>query len=75
MHYILQRSSDLNKHIFKAGFVDNFTYYVVKDDASKIRIFRVCNETESYTFQALYEVQLICGNSAVVFAGASILDT
>ena len=72
--YILQRSSDFNTRVFKAGFVDNFTYYIVEDDASKIRILRVCNETESDTFQALYEVQLICGDSAVVFAGASILD-
>ena len=73
--YILQRSSDFNTRIFKAGFIDNFTYYIVEDDASKIRILRVCNETESDTFQALYEVQLICGDSAIVFAGASILNS
>ena len=73
--YILQRSSDFNTRIFKAGLIDNFTYYIVEDDASKIRILRVCNETESDTFKALYEVQLICGDSAVVFAGASILDS
>ena len=72
--YILQRSSDFNTRIFKAGFIDNFTYYIVEDDASEIRILRVCNETGIDTFQALYEVQLICGDSAVVFAGASILD-
>ena len=72
--YILLRSSDFNTRIFKAGFIDNFTYYIVEDDASKIRILRVCNETGSDTFKALYEVQLICGDSAMVFAGASILD-
>ena len=70
--YMLQRSSDFNTRIFKAGFIEHFTYYIVEDDASKIRILRVCNETGSDTFQALYEVQLICGDSAVVFAGASI---
>ena len=73
--YILQRSSDFNTRIFKAGFIDHFTYYIVEDDASKIRILRVCNETRSDIFQALNEVQLICGDSAVVFAGASILDS
>ena len=34
----------------------------------------MCDETESDTFQALYEVQLVCGDSAVVFVGASILN-
>ena len=73
--YTLQRSPPDFTRIFKAGFVDNFTYYIVEDDASEIRILRVCNETGSDTFQALYEVHLRCGDSAAVFAGASILNS
>ena len=62
-----------NTRVFKAGFnVDNFTYYIVEDDTSEIRVLRVCN-SDTDTFQGLYEVQLRCDLSVTVFAGASIL--
>ena len=61
-----------NTRVFKAGYnVDNFTYYVVEDDTSEIRVLRVCN-SDTDTFQGLYEVQLRCDQSVTVFAGASI---
>ena len=61
-----------NTRVFKAGFnVDNFTYYVVEDDTSEIRVLRVCN-SDTDTFQGLYEVQLRCDQSVTLFAGASI---
>ena len=41
--YTLLKSSDFNTRIFKAGFIDTFTYYIVEDDDSEIRILRVCN--------------------------------
>ena len=70
--YTLIRSGPFNTRIFKAGFiVDNFTYYIVEDDSSIIRILRVCNESTSPNFQALYEVQLTCGAIAL-FASASV---
>ena len=66
--YTLRRSVVFNTRVFKAGFnVDNFTYYIVEDDSTEIRVLRVCNSA----IQGLYEVQLGCGQSAV-FAGASI---
>ena len=62
----------LNTRVFKAGFnVDNFTYYVVEDDTSEIRVLRVCNSATGM-FQGLYEVQLRCDESVTIFAGASI---
>ena len=70
--YSLQRSGDFNTRIFKAGFsVDNFTYYIVEDDGGDIRILRVCNESTNPRFEALYEVHLVCGQTAL-FAGASL---
>ena len=75
--YTLQTSPPDFTRIFKAGFIDEFTYYIVEDDGSEIRILRVCNTYETdanNTFQALYEVQLICGDSAAVFVGASLLE-
>ena len=70
--YTLIRSGDFNTRIFKAGFiVDNFTYYIVEDDNSEVRILRVCNESTSPDFEALYEVQLRCGSTAL-FASASV---
>ena len=70
--YTLVRSGEFNTRIFKAGFiVDNFTYYIVEDDSSRIRILRVCNESTSVDFQALYEVQLTCGGTAL-FTSASV---
>ena len=70
--YTLRRSGDFNTRIFKAGFiVDNFTYYIVEDDSSIIRLLRVCNESTSPNFQALYEAQLTCGGTAL-FASASV---
>ena len=61
-----------NTRVFKAGFnIDNFTYYIVEDDTSEIRVLRVCN-SDTDTFQGLYEVQLRCDQSVTVFAGASI---
>ena len=72
--YSLQRSRDLNTRIFKAGFsVGNFTYYIVEDDRQEIRILRVCNESVNSRFEALYEVHLVCGQSAL-FAGASLYE-
>ena len=69
--YTLIRSGDFNSRIFKAGFIaDNFTYYI-EDDTQRIRILRVCNESTSTNFQALYEVQLTCGSIAL-FASASV---
>ena len=71
--YYLERSGDFNTRIFKAGFnIDNFTYYIVEDDGTDIRILRVCNSATDM-FQGLYEVQLRCDQSVTVFAGASIL--
>ena len=71
--YTLIRSGDFNTHIFKAGFnIDNFTYYIVEDDGTDIRILCVCNSATD-TFQGLYEVQLRCDQSVTVFAGVSIL--
>ena len=57
---------------FRAGFnVDNLTYYIVQDAGpSAIRILRVCNES---TFRALYEVILVCGQTAI-FTAASLLE-
>ena len=70
--YTLERSGDFNTRVFKTGFnIDNFTYYIVEDDTSEIRILRVCNSATGM-FQGLYEVQLECGLSTV-FAGASVL--
>ena len=70
--YTLMRSGDFNSRIFKAGFiVGNFTYYIVEDDSSEFRILRVCNESIGPNFQALYEVQLTCGGTAI-FASASV---
>ena len=72
--YDLERSGVFNTRIFKAGFnIDNFTYYIVEDDDTDIRISRVCNSATGM-FQALYEVQLDCDESVTVFAGASILN-
>jgi len=66
-------STEFNRRDFKAGFtVDDFTYYIVVDDALRIRILRVCNESTDGTFQGLYEVQLICGQTIALFAGASL---
>ena len=73
--YTLIRSGPFNTRIFKAGFiVDNFTYYIVEDDSSTIRILRVCNESTSPNFQALYEVQLTCG-AIGLFASASVFES
>ena len=72
--YTLERSGDFDARIFKAGFnIDNFTYYIVEDDEQDIRISRVCNSATDM-FQGLYEVQLECDESVIVFAGASILN-
>ena len=72
--YVLQRSYNLNTRIFKAGFsVDNFTYYIVEDDSAEIRVLRVCNESTNPRFEALYEVHLVCGQSAL-FVGASLYE-
>ena len=72
--YALQRSERFNSRVFKAGFsIDDFAYYIVEDDAQRIRILRVCNESADYTFDALYEVELICGGAAS-FAGVSLLE-
>ena len=69
--YTLMRSRDFDTRVFKAGFtIDNFTYYIVEDDVSRIRILRVCDSTTG-RFQGLYEVLLECGGSTV-FAGASV---
>ena len=72
--YTLLRSmARFNKRVFKAGFTnDNFTYYIVEDDNSEIRILRVCSSATSI-FQGLYEVQLKCDRSTI-FAGASIVS-
>ena len=73
--YTLRSNQDFNNRIFKDGFnVDNFTYYIVEDDGAEIRILRVCNESMNPTFEALYEVQLICGQTtqSTSFAGASL---
>ena len=73
--YILQRSHNkqFNTRIFKAGFsIDDFAYYIVEDDGAEIRILRVCNESTSNMFKALYEVHLICGGAAL-FAGISAI--
>ena len=73
--YTLIRSGEFNTRIFKAGFiVDNFTYYIVEDDSLEFRILRVCNESTSADFQALYEVQLTCGAIAL-FASASVFES
>ena len=73
--YVLEKRSGLfNRRNFKAGFsVDNFTYFVVEDDSADIRILRVCNESTNPRFEALYEVHLVCGQSAL-FAGASLYE-
>ena len=72
--YYLKRSGDFNTRIFKAGFsVDNFIYYIVEDDSAEIRILRVCNESTTSRLEALYEVHLVCGQSAL-FAGASLYE-
>ena len=72
--YTLQASGQFNTRVFKDGFsINDFAYYIVEDDGADIRILRVCNESSSDTFQALYEVQLICGGAAL-FAGASLLE-
>ena len=72
--YSLQRSVDFNTCIFKAGFsADNFTYYIVEDDGAEIRILRVCNKSTNPRYEALYEVHLVCGRSAL-FAGASLYE-
>ena len=69
----LRATARFNKRVFKAGFTnDNFTYYIVEDDNSEIRILRVCSSATS-TFQGLYEVQLKCDRSTI-FAGASIVS-
>ena len=69
-----QGTFTFNTRIFKAGFsVANFTYYIVEDDSIFIRILRICNESTNPTFQALYEVQLMCMPSAL-FAGASLYE-
>ena len=71
--YILQRSTEFNTRIFKAGFsIDDFAYYIVEDDGLEIRILRVCNESTNNMFKALYEVHLICGG-ATLFAGVSAI--
>ena len=73
--YTLRRSGDFNTRVFKAGFnVDNFTYYIVEDDDTDIRILRVCSSATDMMLQALYEVQLQCGDSVTAFAGASIIS-
>ena len=73
--YTLMRSGDFNTRIFRAGFnVNEFTYYIVEDDSSEIRILRVCNESTSTNFRALYEVQLTCGPTAL-FASASVFES
>ena len=72
--YYLQRSGRFNARVFKAGFsIDDFAYYIVEDDTQRIRILRVCNESEEDMFKALYEVQLMCGGAAS-FAGISLLE-
>ena len=74
-HYTLQRSGEFNTRVFKAGFsIYDFTYYIVQDDSTNIRILRVCNESSSDTFRALYEVKLRCGGAALLFAGVSLLE-
>ena len=73
--YTLQRSGEFNTRVFKAGFsIYDFTYYIVQDDSTNIRILRVCNESSSDSFRALYEVQLRCGGAALLFAGVSLLE-
>jgi len=65
-------SSAFSRCIFKAGFiVENFTYYIA-EDTIRIKILRVCNESTDGTFQGLYEVELICGQTIALFAGASL---
>ena len=72
--YTLQRSGRFNTRVFKAGFsIDDFAYYIVEDDTQRIRILRVCNESVDDMFKALYEVQLMCGGTAI-FAGVSFLE-
>ena len=49
--YTLRRTGNFDSRIFNGGFiVDNFTYYIVEDDNSRIRILRVCNELTSTNF-------------------------
>ena len=75
--YSLRRTGGFNTRIFKACFsVDNFTYYIVEDDSADIRILRVCNESTNPTFEALYEVHLVCGQreQLILFAGASLYE-
>ena len=72
--YELGRSGRFNTRSFKAGFsINDFAYYIVEDDTQRIRILRVCNESTDDMFRALYEVQLVCGGTAL-FAGASLLE-
>ena len=72
--YALERIGGFVTRIFKAGFsVDNFTYYIVEDDFTDIRILRVCNDSTNPRFEALYEVHLVCGQAAL-FAGASLYE-
>ena len=72
--YTLRRTNEnFNSRIFNGGFnVDDFAYYIVEDNGAVIRILRVCNESTSPNFQALYEVELTCGPAAL-FASASVL--
>ena len=76
--YTLRSNQDFNTRIFKGGFdVDNFTYYIVEDDGTEIRILRVCNESMNPTFGALYETRLVCGQSgqtvlSTLFVGTSL---
>ena len=78
--YTLRSNQDFNTRIFKGGFnVDNFTYYIVEDDGTEIRILRVCNESMNPTFGALYETQLVCGQSgqtvlSTLFVGTSLYE-
>ena len=78
--YTLRSSQDFNTRIFKGGFnVDNFTYYIVEDDGTEIRLLRVCNESMNPTFEALYETRLVCAQSgqtvlSTLFVGASLYE-
>ena len=78
--YTLWSNQDFNTRIFKGSFdIDNFTYYIVEDDGTEIRILRVCNESMNPTFEALYELWLVCGQSgqnvlSILFVGASLYE-
>ena len=59
--------TDALYRIFHTGFViNNYAYYIVGDGRTDIRILRVCIDptTALPRFRALYEVQLICSDTA-----------